>query len=265
MMGRAIDYRGGLRAAAQAASAGAAAGGGAGAGLPQWQPPRTAAQPQEQYPSLGQMRGMVRDAQRPSGGRDAAAPEAGLGVMAMEPNQSAAGGLGAAAAAMAEVPPYTALSLDMEPPGYAVGGLARPQMRARRHAPAGLIHSSTPGRADLVPARLRRGSYIIPADVVSGIGEGNTLAGARLLHTTLPKAAEMASRGEVALAAGGMADDDADDIEVRLSGGEYQVAPDQVLEIGGGDVSEGAKALDALVQAVRSHTKQTIDRMPPPK
>lgn len=303
MIGRAIDYRGGLRAAAQAASAqaasaGAAAGGGGGAGLPQWQPPRQAA-PQDQYPSIGQIGAMVRGVQGPRPGAatpDGSKPKGGLGPvqnellpdMAPAMNEGATGGLGAPGpgkeviggsagmdggegaagglkAAAPQVPPYTALSLDAGPPGYAVGGLARgPGVRARRHAPAGLIHSATPGRADLVPARMRRGSYVIPADVVSGLGQGNTLAGAKMLHTTLPRAAEMASRGEVALAAGGMADED-DGIEVRLSGGEYQVAPDQVLAIGGGDVHEGARALDALVQAVRSQTKRSIEQMPPPK
>jgi hypothetical protein len=140
---------------------------------------------------------------------------------------------------------------------------------AVRRGPAGLIHSATPGRADLVPAKLRRGSYIIPADVVSGLGEGNTMAGAQMLHSSLPEAAAMASAGRVAMAGGGLAGEgaaeDPDDLEVRLSGGEYQVAPDQVLALGRGDVREGAKALDELVHAVRAKTRASLDRMPPPK
>lgn len=156
--------------------------------------------------------------------------------------------------------------------GFAAGGLAdvgprapkRPAFRARRVGAAGLVHSATPGRADLVSSRLRRGAYVLPADVVSSLGQGNTLAGAKLLASSLPEAAEMASRGAVDRADGGMIEDP-DEIEVRLSGGEYLVAPEQVLAIGGGSVEEGAKALDALVHAVRGEAVETMSRMPPPK
>lgn len=149
-------------------------------------------------------------------------------------------------------------------PRFARGGLAAPAMRrARRVGAAGLVHSASPGRADLVSARLRQGSYVLPADVVSGLGEGNTLAGAKVLHASLPEAAEMASAGRVARAAGGRVDDD--EIEVKLSGGEFLVSPEQVAAIGEGDVEGGARALDELVAAVREHSRAAVDRMGPPK
>jgi hypothetical protein len=43
-----------------------------------------------------------------------------------------------------------------------------------------LIHSPVPGRVDRIPMRARTGSYILPADVVSGLGQGNTYAGAKM-------------------------------------------------------------------------------------
>lgn len=53
--------------------------------------------------------------------------------------------------------------------------------------PGGLITGSTAGRADHVPTAVAANSYILPADVVSGLGEGNTLNGQaqidKMLHS----------------------------------------------------------------------------------
>jgi hypothetical protein len=49
-----------------------------------------------------------------------------------------------------------------------------------RH-PLGQIESTIPGRTDQIPASVAADSYVIPADVVSGLGEGNTMAGAKLI------------------------------------------------------------------------------------
>lgn len=43
-----------------------------------------------------------------------------------------------------------------------------------------LVQSATPGRTDRIPMRARAGSFVLPADVVSGLGQGNTLAGAKM-------------------------------------------------------------------------------------
>lgn len=37
------------------------------------------------------------------------------------------------------------------------------------------------GRADSIPAKLSEGEYVIPADVVAMLGDGNNNAGARIL------------------------------------------------------------------------------------
>ena len=44
----------------------------------------------------------------------------------------------------------------------------------------GLVQSSIPGRTDRHNVDLPSGSYVLPADVVSGLGEGNSMAGAAL-------------------------------------------------------------------------------------
>lgn len=45
----------------------------------------------------------------------------------------------------------------------------------------GIIHMAVGGRTDHLPMNVLEGSYVLPADIVSGLGEGNTLAGGKIL------------------------------------------------------------------------------------
>jgi hypothetical protein len=47
--------------------------------------------------------------------------------------------------------------------------------------PGGLLNSAGPGRTDTINTNVPTGAYVIPADVVSGLGEGNTLAGSAVI------------------------------------------------------------------------------------
>lgn len=65
---------------------------------------------------------------------------------------------------------------------------ARAALREEGTSPGyGFVNSAIPGRTDRIGANLPSGSYVIPADVVAGLGEGNSLAGAavvdKMLHT----------------------------------------------------------------------------------
>lgn len=51
----------------------------------------------------------------------------------------------------------------------------------RDFARGGLIDSPVPGRTDKLALKVKSGTYIIPADIVSGLGEGNTKAGTAAL------------------------------------------------------------------------------------
>jgi hypothetical protein len=272
---RAIDYEGGLGAAAQAATRIPRMQ----ARAPGWLAPAGGGQGQGQGgQGLGAMMDAARAGSRPQGTQpmpraEVAMPEGG-GAAKDQPSAYQAPGLVQREDLAPLVPEGVPVAMTVEPwlgvgsgmpPGYAGGGLASaPMRRARRVGSSGLVHSASPGRADLVGARLRRGSYVLPADVVSGLGEGNTLAGAKLLQASLPEAAAMAARGPINRAAGGLAEAE-DELEVRLSGGEFLVSPEQVLAIGEGDVEAGAKALDDLVHTVRGSTREALGRMPPPK
>ena len=48
----------------------------------------------------------------------------------------------------------------------------------------GPIHAAVAGRTDHLPMTVQSGSYVLPADIVSAGGEGNTLAGFRVLRRT---------------------------------------------------------------------------------
>ena len=83
--------------------------------------------------------------------------------------------------------------------GYAAGGFAvggsplgmsssaadpfwtRQEVRQTGQTDQGFLNSSVAGRTDHIAATPATDSYVIPADVVSGVGEGNSLAGARIL------------------------------------------------------------------------------------
>ena len=55
--------------------------------------------------------------------------------------------------------------------------LKAPHAFAHTKHHTGPIHSSVAGRTDHLPIHVPSGSYVIPADIVSGMGEGNTIAG----------------------------------------------------------------------------------------
>lgn len=62
------------------------------------------------------------------------------------------------------------------------GGGARSEKSTAPKFLSGPIHSSVAGRTDHLPVTVSSGSYILPADSVSHIGESNTLAGFKVLR-----------------------------------------------------------------------------------
>ena len=64
-----------------------------------------------------------------------------------------------------------AASLEQARQSRAEGG----DVNAKIHV--GPIHSSVAGRTDHLPINVPSGAYVLPADIVSAMGEGNTMAG----------------------------------------------------------------------------------------
>jgi hypothetical protein len=109
------------------------------------------------------------------------------------------------------------------------------------------------------------GSYVIPADIVSALGEGNTLAGFKHLRRVfagLPYGQGAGPYGEpMAKAAGG----EASGVPIVAAGGEFVVSPHEVARVADGDMDLGHRVLDEFVRRVRSQTVDTLKKLPGPK
>lgn len=125
-----------------------------------------------------------------------------------------------------------------------------------KFAGGGLIDSETPGRADQVNADVPAGTYIVPADVVSALGQGNTAAGGKAIDAMIEHLnrarRQQAPTPQDGYARGGK-------VPVRLSGGEYAISPEHVTQAGGAD------ALDKLVMMVRQDLAKKAQTLPPPR
>ncbi len=138
----------------------------------------------------------------------------------------------------------------------------------------GLLHSPIPGRTDHLPLDVQPESYVMPADVVSGLGQGNTMAGGHILDglfRTHLKGALRPHLGRLltphkgglgdAMAKGGHVEK----VPVILAGGEYVVPKEVIASIGNGDVGKGHDILDKVVAYIRKHTIKTLSGLPSPK
>ena len=167
-----------------------------------------------------------------------------------------------------------------EIPGvYAAGGIA-PYLRsgqfertAQRGVTQGMLNSRVPGRTDKLPIDVSPGSYVMPADIVSSLGQGNSAAGGAIL-TKMFSGAKMnkygggkfrmpgvkgMKRGQ--FAEGG----EADNVPIIAAGGEYVLSPEEVEFVGGGDMDKGHQILDRLVLKQRARHIKTLKKLPPPK
>lgn len=120
----------------------------------------------------------------------------------------------------------------------------------------GLIKSPVPGRTDQLPLTVPKDSYIVPADVISGLGQGNTDAGWPLLKRIL--AARGADIDEGAPVTDG-------GVEIIAAGGEGVIHPEIISALGGGDVKRGHRLLDDIVLSVRKQTAKRLSSLPGPK
>lgn len=142
------------------------------------------------------------------------------------------------------------------------------------------------GRTDHIPMNVLEGSYVLPADIVSGLGEGNTLAGSKILDNMFhsspyatktpnfkanPKYPSAPPTGGTttntpARAAGGRSTSPkSKPVPIIAAGGEYVVHPETVTQLGKGDMNAGHEYLDNFVKYVRAHTAKTLQNLPGPR
>ena len=150
----------------------------------------------------------------------------------------------------------------------------------------GPIHSPVAGRTDHLPVHVPSGSYVIPADVVSAHGEGNTVAGFKVMRRIFGGTPYKGSGGPYnqsggpygqnasgtpyggsggpyneKLARGGSAGS----VPVIVAGGEMILDPDQVRAVGEGDLDTGHKVLDEFVKRSRKELIKTLTKLPGPR
>lgn len=162
--------------------------------------------------------------------------------------------------------------------GFAKGGIAKvPSFKPPKPVHVGMIHSATPGRTDRLPMAVPKDSYVIPADVVGGMGQGNSTAGSKIINDMLHphrmklrlvgarhKPATVFGGHPHAMATGGSAPD-SEPVDIIAAGGEMVVPPDDVFAVGGGDMKEGHRIMSQFVTNARQQIARRMLRLPEPK
>lgn len=190
--------------------------------------------------------------------------------------QTPLNGVAAGLPAQPMMTPPTGLNAGMPGPagarGFAFGGGVAAQPKTFK----GPIVSAVPGRTDLHKAHVPSGSFVIPADIVSGHGQGNTLAGMDHLQKLFKMGPHAANPSKIPgigekLSKGGSADRHVGKpVPVMLAGGEIVVPPENVLETMSRvtkkklSLSQAHSAMDAWVLKHRKKLRKTLAGLPGP-
>jgi hypothetical protein len=116
------------------------------------------------------------------------------------------------------------------------------------------------GLAGLAAGGMAKGGFVVPADVVSALGNGSTDAGLRTLQLKLGSIKPIKGKGD------GLSDSIPTSIDgkqpARVADGEAYIDPKTVANIGGGDAKKGAQKLYAMMDKIRqqAHGKKTQQR-----
>ncbi len=155
---------------------------------------------------------------------------------------------------------------------YARGGklFVMRQAHLKNHIPhyGGLIKSDVAGRTDKHHISVLPDSFVVPADIVSnGLGQGNTLAGAKTLDNLFPHSALQHQSPPTAknvigkFAKGGASHG----VPIIVAGGEFIIHPHDVAKVGGGNIKHGHQILDEFVKHIRKKSIKETSKLPGPK
>lgn len=123
-------------------------------------------------------------------------------------------------------------------------------------AQTGALRGDTPGRHDNQNISVPAESFVIPADIVSSLGQGNTDAGFKVLGKLFPTSTQQPAPA-AAMAAGGK-------VPIVAATGEFIVGPEDVRRVGGGDMKKGHQHLREFVEIVRKKTIAALKKLPKP-
>jgi hypothetical protein len=136
----------------------------------------------------------------------------------------------------------------------------------------GPVRSFVAGRTDHLPTQVPNGSYVLPADIISAHGEGNTDAGFKVMRRVfggVPYGGNMLPYGQ----SGGPYGEplhrkdggETDAVPVVIAGGELVLSPEQVTQVGDGDMELGHRVLDEFVKRSRAELIKTLKQLPGPR
>ena len=132
------------------------------------------------------------------------------------------------------------------------------------------------------------GSYVLPADHISSLGQGNTQAGHAIVNSMFspggpygmgktmgikhgpgaPRAPGLMkiprATGGASDAGGARGDGTGEPIPINAAGGEHVLTPDEVARVGGGDIKRGHAILDHWVVSNREKHIKTLRKLPGP-
>lgn len=170
---------------------------------------------------------------------------------------------------------------DVAKPAYADGGTV-----------TGALLGTDGGRTDTLPIKVPPGSFVVPADVVSGLpsAQGNSLAGHNALNKlfaslplspdeapygaappNLPRGQTMPGlhreqrhllQGVAPSKRGGVAKGPHEGVDILAAAGEHVIKPEDVKRLGRGSLERGHKILDQFVDWVRSENIKTLKKLP---
>jgi hypothetical protein len=153
---------------------------------------------------------------------------------------------------------------------------------------SGPIASAVPGRTDLHNMSVKSGSYVLPAETISHLGQSNSIAGLHIAgkmfgnsgpfgagtlairHASgMPRLAG-APKAMTNFASGGYSegglrgDSSAPKVPIVAAGGEFVIDPEVVRNIGNGSIEAGHKILDRFVMSKRQEHIKTLKHLAPP-
>lgn len=175
-------------------------------------------------------------------------------------------------------------------PGLQMGGIPSTpwQVRAEaRQMHTGPILSAVAGRTDHHPMNVPAGAYVLPADHVSSMGQGNTVHGMAVLNKMFhggpyggapmgmrrgmgpprpPRLMGMRAAGGASDAGGarGSRGSIGKPVPINAAGGEFVIPPEVVAAIGSGNIKHGHQILDHWVVSNRKNHISTLKNLPGP-
>jgi hypothetical protein len=139
---------------------------------------------------------------------------------------------------------------------------ARKAKRARGgKVHVGPIEGDQPGRTDVVPMKVADGSYVVPSETISHMGENNTEAGLKLAQQYFGPEGHYAGKER---SRGGSTKAEGKPVDCITAHGEFVIPPHVVKNIGKGDLDHGHKILDRWVMDMRKDHLETIASLEPP-